>query len=153
MRKGFFFHFTCGYLASMCLNWSGKFGLTSSPAQALAIRPPCPCKPACLTAAFPMLFEPRLAVEIAATLKALLKCFSSYKAFMDALGLPLDPCNATCPLAGRVTDVALSYLPHGLLPAGLWLQVTLTHCISNTKCWLCSHLLPQLSLEPVLKGC
>lgn len=140
LKKVFFHYFTCGYLANESQTWSGNLGLASSKAQMLPTRQHCfVTLNAFRRLCIPPGMAPGRTVGIQAPFKAPFQCCSFHKACMDSLSLLSDLCTTTCPLSGisLVLPSPVQLLSSHLF---LWLQITPTYWLPNTKCWVWSHL-------------
>ena len=127
LKKGFFHHFTCGYLAGESQTQSGNLGLASSKAQALPTRQHCfvPRWYAFPGLCIPPGVTPSQTVGIQAPFKAPLQCCSIHKACMDSLSF----CQTSAPSLVLCQDISLLLPSPGHFPSSclfLWLQVTST---------------------------
>ena len=165
LKKGFFHHFTCGYLAGESQTQSGNLGLASSKAQAL------PTRQHCFVARW-MLFPGSASHQVwlpvwLLEFKLLLRPLSSA---VLSIKLAWIPWVSVRPLHHHLPSVRTSHCCYPFLyiscpPASSSGCRSLPHQLPNTKCWVCSHLSwplgqchphlvkPRVPPESVLKGC
>ena len=141
LKKVFFHYFTSGYLANESQTWSRNLGLASSKAQMLPTRQHC-----FVTSWKPFPGSASHQVWLLVWLlefKLLSRPLSSAVLSLKLAWIPSACCQTSAPTLVLCQDISLVLpSPVHLLSSHLflWLQVTPTHWLPNTKCWVCSHL-------------